>query len=63
MDDAHDTDKVMPMYNLIEHSNNYLKQSGILRQFCKDVLAKNVVTITLLISMQLMILVNRLMLR
>ena len=63
MDDAHDTDKVMPMYNLIECSNNYLKQSGILRQFYKDVLAKNVVTVTLLISMQLMILVNRLILR
>ena len=63
MDDAHDTDKVMPMYNLIEYSNNYLKQSGILRQFCKDVPAKNVVTVTLLVSIQLMILVNRLILR
>ena len=31
-DDAHDIDIVMPMYNLIEHSDNYSKKSGILRQ-------------------------------
>ena len=26
----------MPMYNLIEHSNNYLKTSGILWQYSRD---------------------------
>ena len=29
----------MSMYNLIEHSDNYSKASGILFQFCRDVLA------------------------
>ena len=24
------------MYNLIEHSDNYLKTSGILQQYCKE---------------------------
>ena len=27
----------MPMYNLIEYSNNYLKTSGSLWQYCKDI--------------------------
>ena len=31
VDDAQYIDVVMPMYNLIEQSNNYLKTSGILR--------------------------------
>ena len=30
VDDAHDIDVVMPMYNLIEYSDNYSKTSGIL---------------------------------
>ena len=30
-------DIVMPMYNLIEYSNNYLKTSGSLWQYCKDI--------------------------
>ena len=29
------------MYNLIEHSDNYLKKSGSLWQYCKDILAVN----------------------
>ena len=29
----------MPMYNLIEHSDNYSKTSAILWQYCKDELA------------------------
>ena len=33
---AHDTDIVMPMYNLIEHSDNYSKTSGSLWQYYKD---------------------------
>ena len=31
----------MPMYNLIECSNNYLKTSGCLWQYCKDIPAVN----------------------
>ena len=27
----------MPMYNLIEYSDNYLKTSGSLWQYCKDI--------------------------
>ena len=29
--------KVMPMYNLIEYSDNYSKTSGSLWQYCKDI--------------------------
>ena len=28
VDDAHDTDAVMTMYNLIDYSDNYSKTSG-----------------------------------
>ena len=31
----------MPIYNLIEHSDNYSKTSGSLRQYCKDIPAVN----------------------
>ena len=31
----------MPMYNLIEKSDNYSKTSGSLRQHCKDIPAVN----------------------
>ena len=41
VDDASYIDVVMPMYNLIEYSNNYLKTSGILWQFYRDVPALN----------------------
>ena len=36
IDNAHDIDIVMPMYNLIEYSDNYSKTSGILWQYYKD---------------------------
>ena len=32
LDDAHDTDEVTLMYNLIEYRGNYSKKSGILWQ-------------------------------
>ena len=35
-DNAKYRDVVMPMYNLIEYSNNYLKTSGSLWQYCRD---------------------------
>ena len=36
VDDAHDIGVVMPMYNLIEYSDDYSKTSGILWQYCCD---------------------------
>ena len=41
IDNAKDIDIVMPMYNLIEHSDNYAKTTGSLWQYCKDIPAKN----------------------
>ena len=39
VDNAKDLDIVMPMYNLIEYSDNYSKTSGSLWQYCKDISA------------------------
>ena len=36
VDDAHDIDAVMSLYNVIEYSDNYSKTSGILWQYCRD---------------------------
>ena len=36
VDHTKDIDVVMPMYNLIEYSENYSKTSGSLWQYCKD---------------------------
>ena len=41
IDNAEYIDIVMPMYNLIEYSNNYSKTSGSLWQYCKDIPAAN----------------------
>ena len=40
-DNAKDIDIVMPMYNLIEYSDNYAKTTGSLWQYCKDIPARN----------------------
>ena len=37
IDNAHDIDTVMPMYNLIEYSDNYSETSGSLWQYYKDI--------------------------
>ena len=37
VDNAKDLDIVMPMYNLIEYSDNYSKTSESLWQYCKDI--------------------------
>ena len=37
VDYAKDIDIVIPMYNLIEYSDNYAKTSGSLWQYCKDI--------------------------
>ena len=36
VDDVHNIDVVMPIYNLIECSDNYSKTSGIFCQYCWD---------------------------
>ena len=36
VDDAHDVDGAMSMFNLLEYTDNYSKTSGILWQYCKD---------------------------
>ena len=41
IDNAKDIDIVMPMYNLIEYSDNYAKTAGSLWQYCKDIPARN----------------------
>ena len=37
IDDDQYTDMVMPMYNVIEYSDNFSKTSGVLWQYCRDV--------------------------
>ena len=41
IDNAKDIDIVMPMYNLIEYSDNYTKTTGSLWQYSKDIPALN----------------------
>ena len=41
IDNAEYIDIVMPMYNLIEYSDNYSKTSGSLQQYCKEIPAIN----------------------
>ena len=41
IDNAKDIDIVMPMYNLIEYSDNYAKTTGSIWQYCKDIPALN----------------------
>ena len=41
IDNAKDIDIVMPMYNLIEYSDNHAKATRSLWQYCKDIPARN----------------------
>ena len=41
IDNVEDIDIVMPVYNLIEYSDNYAKTAGSLWQHCKDIPARN----------------------
>ena len=41
IENAKDIDIVIPMYNLIECSDNYAKSTGSLWQYCKDIPARN----------------------
>ena len=36
VDDAHDIDAALPIYNLIEYSDNYSKTFGTLWKYCGD---------------------------
>ena len=56
IDNAKDIDIVMPMYNLIEYSDNYSKTSGNLWQYCRDIPA--VIMVILLILMRLILLTH-----
>ena len=42
IDNAKDIDIVMPMYNLIEYSDNYAKTTGSNGQYCKDIPARDI---------------------
>ena len=50
----------MPMYNLIEYSNNCSKTSRILWQYCKDEPDLNPANDTIVILMQIMLQLIRL---
>ena len=41
IDNAKNIDIVMPMYNLIEYSDNYANTTGSLWQYCKDIPARD----------------------
>ena len=41
IDNAKDIDIVMPMYNLIEYSDNYAKTTGSLLKYCEDIPARD----------------------
>ena len=41
IDNAKDIDIAIPMYNLIEYSDNYAKTTGSLWQYCKDIPSLN----------------------
>ena len=41
IDDAEYIDMVIPMYSIIEYSDNYLKKSGSLWQYCQEIPAVN----------------------
>ena len=55
IDNAEYIDIVMPMYNLIEYSDNYSKTSGSLWQYCKEIPAvdNKVVSLILMVLMKL----------
>ena len=41
IDNAKDIEIIIPMYNLIEYSDNYAKTTGSLWQYCKDIPSRN----------------------
>ena len=57
IDNAEYIDILMPMYNLIEYSDNYSKTSGSLWKYCKEIPAEMMMVI-LLILMELMLLIR-----
>ena len=61
MDNVKDIDVLILMYNLIEYSDNYLKISGSLWQYCRNKLAVN--TDTNIVDLWQLMLLIRLTLR
>ena len=55
IDNAEYIDIVMPMFNLIEYSDNYSKTSGSLWQYCKEISAINNGTIAILMVLMILI--------
>ena len=55
VDNAKDIDIVMPVYNLIEYSDNYSKTSGNLWQYCKSIPAVNNNGVLILMEILLLI--------
>ena len=48
IDNAEYIDTVMSLYNLIEYSDNYLKISGSILQYCKEILLQIMLVILLI---------------
>ena len=48
IDNAEYIDTVMSLYNLIEYSDNYLKTSGSILQYCKEILLQIMLVILLI---------------
>ena len=55
IDYAEYIDIVMPMYNLIEFSDNYSKRSGSLWQYCKEIPAVDNVVILLILMVEMLL--------
>ena len=51
IEDGHDLDIVMPMYNLLEYSKNYRKTIGSLYNYFRDKISDDNILITFLTQM------------
>ena len=58
IDNAKDIDIVMPMYSLIEYSDNYAKTTGSLWQYCKDYQLEMLLLMRLLLLMRTILLIH-----
>ena len=58
IDNAKDIDIVMPMYNLIEYSDNYAKTTGSLWQYCKDIQLEIMLIMQLLFFQRIILLIQ-----
>ena len=58
LDDAHDIDVVISMYNLIEYSDNSSKTNGILWQYCRNKPALLMIVILMILMKIILILTH-----